>query len=438
MVFAVISILLFLLWRLSSPQRKIVSVSFALLVGTILFIGVGLEFDRYDDVTLSVAIAVGFYIFLLVGERFARAVRLDEAGFRNVGDILVGNPLIRSGFLALFLIYALLPLLRVLVGGQSIGELLATTWASNSLGQLSETMLENTTRSASGFEALLDGVQRQLAGFWYLALGIALVQWPRRVVFPILLIFMLGTFLTGSSSRTLPMMAASLPIMIWLLSVKRPRLRNLVVLACIALLVLLALDVLVESRAGSAAEGSLGDRVERSLRVNFAYGGLGLELGMESRPDSPERGLDYLFRTAVLPIPRFIWPDKPISNPNQILTEAYTGQSIDTLGVVLLFTPLGEALFYFGYVGLALVPFLYGFTAILLERLYSTSRIFMGLLIQTYLWAFLGMRLSYFNLFSALIASNLVLLLLLGATWFLTGIRYRRRVVSARPSRERA
>jgi hypothetical protein len=51
--------------------------------------------------------------------------------------------------------------------------------------------------------------------------------------------------------------------------------------------------------------------------------------------------------------------------------------------------------------------------------------VYKGLLIQVYLWAFLGMRLTYFNLFSTLIAANFVLLLLLVAGRFLARGRYR-------------
>jgi hypothetical protein len=425
MVFAIISVLLFLIWRLSSKQRKLISASFFMLMGTLLFVGLGLEYDRYENITLSIVIVVIFYIFLVIGERVARLIRLDERGFCQVGDFLVNSRLIRTGFLVLFVVYAVLPLARVLVSGQSVSQLLTATWASNSLDSLSQTMLENTTRSGTGLEALLDGVQRQLIGFWYLSLGVALVSLRSQVVFPILVVYLLGTFMTGSSSRTVPMMAALLPIMIWLSSAKRLRVKNILVAGAIALAIVISLDSLVMGRAGSVAEGTLGDRVERSLRVNFAYGGLGLQLGMLGLPDSPDRGIDYLIQTAALPIPRVLWPDKPSANPNQVFTEWYTGLTVENLGSLLLFTPLGEALFNFGYFGLALVPFLYGFTVTLLERLYSTSDVYKGLLIQVYLWAFVGMRLTYFNLFATLIAANFVLLFLLVAGRFLVRGRAR-------------
>jgi hypothetical protein len=163
------------------------------------------------------------------------------------------------------------------------------------------------------------------------------------------------------------------------------------------------------------------------LKTDFAYGGLGLKVGMAARPESLDRGIDYLVRMAVQPVPRGLWPDKPNINPNQVLTEFYFGRSLEDVGVVLLFTPLGEALFNFGFFGIVLVPFLYGFTAVLLERFYSTSKVYKGLLIQVYLWAFLGMRLTYANLFATLVAENFVLIsMLVAATFFVARSRRNR------------
>jgi hypothetical protein len=59
------------------------------------------------------------------------------------------------------------------------------------------------------------------------------------------------------------------------------------------------------------------------------------------------------------------------------------------------------------------IPFLYGFVTILLERLYLTSNAYVGLLAQVYIWAFVSMRLTFFNLFAVLIAGNLTVLCML-------------------------
>jgi hypothetical protein len=153
--------------------------------------------------------------------------------------------------------------------------------------------------------------------------------------------------------------------------------------------------------------------VGRSLQTDFAYGGLGLEFATNARPASLAISLNYLERLVVMPVPRVLWPGKPVVDPNWEMTENYRGAFIDSVGSISLFTPLGEAVFYFGYWGLVIVPLLYGFTVSWLERLYSTSSAFSGLLAQVYVWAFLGMRHTFFNLFTALVVGNFVILVVL-------------------------
>jgi len=160
-------------------------------------------------------------------------------------------------------------------------------------------------------------------------------------------------------------------------------------------------------------------RVERNLKDDFAYGGFGLDFATHARPASFDTGLDYLGRLLVGPVPRVFWSGKPVVDPNWEMTENYWGTSLASVGFIRLFTPLGEAIFYFGYLGLVLIPLLYGFTVSWLERLYSSSPAYRGLLAQVYVWAFLGMRHTFWNLFGALVVTNFLLLLTLFLTrWY--------------------
>lgn len=429
MVFAVISVLLFLIWRLSSKNRKLVSVSFAMFMGTLLFVGLGLELDPYEDVTLSVIIIAVFYTFLIIGERAAERARINVDGLRELGASLVKRPLVRNGFLLLFIVLSVLPLVRVMISGQSVPQLLIATWGSDTRERTSQLLIERSLHSLSGLNAVLNAVQTQMTGFWFLGLGIALMA-RRRLAYAVLAVYIFGTFLSGSSSRTIPMMAIMLPFMVIVLPPNRPKLRMYFVAAILGIGLFLASDSLLAGRQGATAQGPLFERVDRELKTDFAYGGLGLRVGLGAKPESLEQGINYLIRMAVLPIPRALWPNKPSTNPNQVFTELYFGRSLEEVGTILLFTPLGEALIVFGHVGVALVPFLYGFTAVLLERLYSTSEVYKGLLIQVYLWAFLGMRLTYFNLFSTLVAANFFSISFLVVGAMLMARRRRSRAVS--------
>ena len=70
------------------------------------------------------------------------------------------------------------------------------------------------------------------------------------------------------------------------------------------------------------------------------------------------------------------------------MTEWYTGVPYYVYRSIWLFTPLGEALFYMGYVGILIIPFLYGLTTVYLERIYLQSSAYRGLLAHLYIWSF--------------------------------------------------
>jgi hypothetical protein len=394
-------------------KRRLLSVSFSNLAGMLIFVALGLEFDPYQDKSLTVVIGVAFYLFLVLGENAARVTPINESRYHRFGRLLAQRPWPRAVLTSSYIILGLVPLLQFLASGQSLADWALATWAADTTQETSRKLLERAYGSATGIEALLAGVQGQLMGFWYLSLGIV-VSTKSRVLYPVLAAYSLGVFLTSEGSRSLLMISLLLPVLVFHLSADRaPRLRTIILFGVLGIGCLLALDFLRTGRQGLVIAGNLQDRIERTLRADFSYGGLGLNLGLNNLPVSMDQGINYVARTAVLPIPRVLWPDKPTSNPNQEFTERATGVSLATYGSILLFTPLGEGLIYFGYMGIVVIPFLYGFVTMLLERLCLTSTAYLGLLAQVYVWAFLCMRLTFFNLFSVLIAGNFILLCLL-------------------------
>jgi hypothetical protein len=412
MIFISVGALSFLAWC-ALGKHRLLSVSVGNLAGMLIFVALGLEFDPYQDRFLTVSIGVGFYLFLVLGENAARFTPINKDRYHRFGRLLAQHQGSRAVLTGSYIILGLVPLLQFLASGQSLGDWALATWAADTTRETSRKLVERAYGSATGLEALLAGVQGQLMGFWYLSLGVA-VSTKNRFLYPVLAAYSLGVLLTSDGSRSLLMISLLLPVLIFLLSAyKTPRLRTIVLFGVLGIGCLLALDFLRIGRQGLEVEGSLQDRVERTLRADFSYGGLGLNLGLTNLPGSMDRGINYAARTAVLPIPRVLWPDKPTSNPNQEFTERATGVSLARYGSILLFTPLGEGLVYFGYIGIVVIPFLYGFVTMLLERLCLTSTVYVGLLAQVYLWAFLCMRLTFFNLFSVLVAGNFALLFLL-------------------------
>jgi hypothetical protein len=451
MIFIVIVASMMLIWSILG-QRKILSASFANLLGTALFVVLGLQFERNIDAWIVISIGIGFYLFLAIGEYCARHVPLNTNRYKQVGQLLISHPIANYALLIIFIVFCFLPLFQVLTSGQSIRDVFASVWLTNTAPLTSRDLIEISSQSLFGREALIKGVQTQLSGFWYLSLGVLIIK-KRSLFFPVFAIYLLGSFLTSGGFRSLLMVSLLLPVLLVLmshetrgakrvngpgrtgavrsvrfLSMNKPTrskltngskrhgaIRPLKVLLIGVMIVglLLFLDWLRYGRQGLVSEGTIFDRLERTLRTDFAYGGFGLQFGINNRPESMDRGIDYIKRTIVLPIPRVLWPEKPTSNPNQEYTELVTGRSYSEFGSILLFTPLGEALFHFGYLGIALIPFFYGFLVIILERIYSSSEAFKGLLVQAYIWAFLAMRLTFFNLYSTLVITNFVLILLL-------------------------
>ena len=412
MIFITVGTISFLAWGMFG-KRKLLSVSFANLAGMLFFVALGLQFDPHENTLLTIVIGVEFYLFVLLGENAARCVRINKKSYHRLGILLAHSPVSRAVLSGSFIIFGLLPLMRFFVSGQSLGDWALGTWAAETPLETSRKLVERAYTSATGLEAFLAGIQSQLLGFWCLSLGIV-AHGKRRYLYPVLAAYSLGMLLTSEGARSLVMVSLSLPILIFLLSAdKRRRLRTVVLFGVVGIGILLSMDFMRMARQGLEVEGSLQDRIERTLRADFAYGGLGLNLGLNNLPESMEQGINYVVRIAVLPIPRVLWPDKPTSNPNQEFTERATGLSFASYGSILLFTPLGEALIYFGYMGIVVIPFLYGFMAVLLERLCLTSTVYLGLLAQVYLWAFVCMRLTFFNLFSVLIAANFTLLCIL-------------------------
>lgn len=408
------------------------SASTANLAGTLIFLALGAHYRPYKDGLVSVLLVTGFYLFLAIGERIGRRFRVSSRRFGRIGEVLAAKPASRSILVVAFCVLSLLPISQALASGQSLGSQFRATWATNTVRQTSAQLIEMSTRTPTPAEALIAGVQRQLGGFWYLAMGVLIAR-RSRVLLPAYAIYMLGSLLTSGGFRSLILVNLLVPIICYLrINRTRMRLRTVVMLVLLAVAALVALDFLRYGRQGRVAQGDLLTRVDRTLRTDFAFGGLGIELGLSNPPSSAERGLSYLWRMAVLPIPRFLWAGKPASNPNQVFTEWATGRSYAEVGSIMLFTPLGEALFVFGYAGILIVPMLYGFITSALERAYATAPAYVGLQAQAIVWGFLAMRLTLYNLFSVLVVANFVLIsILVTASYLLKRRRLRTRAPMA-------
>lgn len=421
MTFAVVLLLILLtrqMWRHVLPWR-LISVSTINLAALLVFIGLGLEYMYLTETYLGLFMVLVFYQFLLFGEYLGNLIKVNHISWSRLGNWFNRNFCARIIFFLVFWIYCLMPLVTVLIKGQSIPGLLANTWASYGVTDRATRLVEGiyARREENGTLALLRGIEQQLVGFWYLAIGIVWSLKPRMAIVG-LLIYLFGQLLISGGARSGIFIAIGMIVILRFLSggneVKSLfRWDRIILIFIIAIGSLLMLDYLLMGRSGLVATGTVSERISRVLQKDFALGGLGIDFATHTRPPTIETGVDYLFRLLTNPVPRALWPTKYIVDPNLEMTEQYTGMGIESVRTIYLFTPIGEALFYFGYVGLLIIPMMYGFLTTLLERIYRTSPVYGGLLAQVYVWAFLAMRHTFWNLWSALVVVNFLLLVFL-------------------------
>ena len=435
MTFALTLLLLLIMrlaWTRVLPWRPI-SVSTVNLIGTLLYIALGLEYMQLTGTWQAILMVLIFYFFLLVGEYYGRRIPLDEANFARLGELLRHKSGLILWAIVFFGIYSSLPLATALASGQSITEMLSNIWASYGIAARSSRLVEwlYTQQNLSGVQAALLAVQRQLTGFWLLSVGIVWGYYPKMTLFFIFL-YILGYMATSGGARSGIFLVGGIIVTIWLKSKRRLRLRHLALVGILFVGGLLVADYLLAGRSGIQATGSIPERLVRALEMDFAYGGKGIDFAMHSRPPSFETGINYILRLVYLPIPRMLWTSKPTIDPNWEMTEHYYGAPIERIGTIVLLTPIAEALFYFGYIGLIIIPLFYGIVASWLERLYSTSPAFWGLLAQVYTWALLGMRHTFWNLFGALVVANLAMIASLFVVKSLNYGRFSRKFVKKR------
>ena len=400
------------------PLRAL-SVSSANLAGVALFGLLGVVLDAGDDVWRNVGIVLLAYGAVLLGEAAGSRLRINEPRWRRVGAVLADVGLSRWALTLFAVLYIALPVMRTGSEGQ-LANMIKDSLAFGSTGAYTETVIEQNYAQATRprSEAAAAGLVAQLPGFFLLAVGSIFIRY-RRLAYLLLLGSAALDFVVSFGGRTTLMIGLGIPV---ILALTRLRGRWRVFLLGGGLIVgaLLLLGALRHARSGAYTRVSVSNEIARTLTIDFAYGGRGLRFLHLDVGASLHKGFAYVGRMVIMPVPRSLWPTKPIVDPNWEMTEAFLGKSLAKAGSITLFTPLGEALFYFGRFGLILVPFAYGLLSTGLERLFLTSKVFSALFAQVLIWSFLCWRLTFWNLFGQLVVGNLAVLLFL---WVLGHLR---------------
>jgi len=243
---------------------RLLSVSTYSLAGILLFIGLGLEFNRFYDPWLSVLIINIFYLFFLVGELAGKKIRINTRQFAALGEWALRRSLWRNALLVIFVVYIVLPFLQVLFSGVSPRELLMNTWTTSGIAERSQSLVDHLFGQASSAN-LLKSLLTQLTGAWYLSIGIALVYF-RKLSFAGLVFYVFVQLMVSTGSRSGVMIAVGLVVTLWIRVKRRRSLAVIVILVLIGVGAFVAMDALLLGRGGMIAEGSLFDREGRRSR----------------------------------------------------------------------------------------------------------------------------------------------------------------------------
>lgn len=124
---------------------------------------------------------------------------------------------------------------------------------------------------------------------------------------------------------------------------------------------------------------------------------------------------DYLTSMVTFIIPRAIWPNKPILLYNYDISYLMTGSLVGQGTSVITSTMLGEAWYYFGWIGTILLMFMFGVTAQVLERFLTRDLLTLGIYFIVWFNSFVLIRSTFLTYFQGGIIA-----ILLGAVmlWF--------------------
>lgn len=182
----------------------------------------------------------------------------------------------------------------------------------------------------------------------FLARRKGLLHWRTLILLGLTLII-LALFATGGGRRIVGVMVGS-GLVVWFLSSRLPSRKDLLILgACGVGLLMFMQSMLVYRGTGITAAFSEETEVEEedkpdTLRVDDNF--LRLAQVIHIVPDlHPHAGMQYVFFIAVRPVPRVLWPDKPL-NPGFDLP-AFLGMR----GVSLTMSLVGELYLAFGFLG---------------------------------------------------------------------------------------
>jgi hypothetical protein len=185
-------------------------------------------------------------------------------------------------------------------------------------------------------------------------------------------------FLAQSGSRRVIGVVAGMALVLWLLDQRRLRVKHLFMTVVAVVALLLALQIMLEYRnVGLSVLVGTGEQTvngfekrqvleEQHLRVDDNFYRLCQIIQLIPKTHAYVYH-DYLFYVLVRPVPRVLWPDKPV-DPGFDLPSA-----LGVEGVSYSYSVIGELYMSLGFIGIAVGGWFYGRIAAFARALLSRS-----------------------------------------------------------------
>jgi hypothetical protein len=231
-----------------------------------------------------------------------------------------------------------------------------------------------------GWDAFLDHLQ--YFGYLLPILSVVIVRRVglrnRRTLICIAMSTVMTLFLAQSGSRRVIGVVAGMALVLWLLDQRRLRVKHLFMTVVAVVALLLALQIMLEYRnVGLSVLVGTGEQTvngfekrqvleEQHLRVDDNFYRLCQIIQLIPKTHAYVYH-DYLFYVLVRPVPRVLWPDKPV-DPGFDLPSA-----LGVEGVSYSYSVIGELYMSLGFIGIAVGGWFYGRIAAFARALLSRS-----------------------------------------------------------------
>jgi hypothetical protein len=221
-----------------------------------------------------------------------------------------------------------------------------------------------------GWDAFLD----HLAYFGYVlpSLAVLMYRLERRVTYrsTVCLIFALfiAAFLAQGGGRRIIGATWGAAGILWILTSKTPlRTMFLVGVTFVPMLLALMQVTLLVRNAGFSAADEIVVEEESGIAVDDNFNRMAQTIALVPS-EFPHVGMQYVIWVVSRPVPRVVWPGKPLSHGFDL------PGALGKTGVSLTTSVVGEGYLAFGYFGCVLMGLLYGYVGAILATLQRTAQ----------------------------------------------------------------